>query len=48
MGKYTIYTVFVILFVVYLFILFSNKRSSNRRKDHKFMQGYKRKKEEKE
>jgi len=47
MGKYTIYAVLGILFVVYLFIMFSNRRSSNHRKDHKFMEGYKRRDEEK-
>ncbi|WP_175455371.1 hypothetical protein [Pricia antarctica] len=47
MGKYTIYAVLGILFVVYLFVTFSNRRSSNRRKDHKFMEGYKRRDEEK-
>jgi len=48
MGKYTIYAVLGILFVVYLFITFSNKRSSNRRKDRNFMEGYKRKNKEKD
>ncbi len=48
MAKYTIYAVVGILFVVYLFITFSNRRSSNRRKDRKFMEGYERKNEEKE
>ncbi len=48
MDKYTIYAILGILFVVYLFITFSNRRSSNRRKDRKFMEGYKRKNEEKE
>jgi hypothetical protein len=42
MDKYTIYAVLGILFVVYLFITFYNKRRSNRRKDRKFMEGYKR------
>ncbi len=40
MGKYTIYAVLGILFVVYLFITFSMKRRSNHRKDRKFMEGY--------
>ncbi|HET8735858.1 MAG TPA: hypothetical protein VFM69_04595 [Pricia sp.] len=42
MDDYTIFTVLGILFVVYLFITFYNKRRSNRRKDQKFMEGYKR------
>lgn len=42
MDKYTIYAVLGILFVIYLFITFYNKRRSNRRKDRKFMEGYKR------
>ncbi|MGB7394737.1 MAG: hypothetical protein WA913_10115 [Pricia sp.] len=44
MDKYTIYAVLGILFVVYLFITFSNRRKSNRRKDRKFMEGYDRSK----
>ncbi len=48
MDKYTIYAVLGILFVVYLFIMFSKKRSSNRRKDRKFMEGHKRRDDEKE
>lgn len=48
MGKYTIYAVLVILFVVYLFITFSNKRGSDRRKDRKFLEGFKRRDEEKD
>ncbi len=47
MDKYTIYAIVGILFVVYLFITFSNKRSANRRKDRKFMEGYKRRDDEK-
>lgn len=47
MDKYTIYAVLGILFVVYLFITFSNRRRSNRRKDRKFMEGYKQRDEEK-
>ncbi|MGB6150693.1 MAG: hypothetical protein WBG48_01775 [Pricia sp.] len=42
MGKYTIYAVLGVLFVVYLFITITNRRSSNRRKDRKFMEGRKR------
>lgn len=48
MDKYTIYAVLGILFVVYLFITFSNKRSANRRKDRKFMEGHRRRDEEKQ
>lgn len=44
MDKYTIYAVLGIVFVVYLFISFSNRRRSNRRKDRKFMDGYNRSK----
>lgn len=40
---YSIFAVLAILFVVYLFITIYNKRRSGRRKDRKFMEGYKRK-----
>ncbi len=48
MGKYTIYAVLGILFVVYLFITFAMKRRSNRRKDRKFMESYDRSKRKNE
>ncbi len=48
MDKYTIYAVLAILIVVYLFITLTNKRKSGRRKDKKFMEGYKRRDEKKE
>ncbi len=43
MDTYTIYTILAILIVVYLFININNRRKSGRRKDKKFMEGYKRK-----
>ena len=48
MGKYTIYIVLAILFAVYLIITLTNKKTSNRRKDRKFMKDYKRRKKETE
>lgn len=43
---YSIFAVVAILFVVYLFITFYNKRRSGTRKNRKFMEGYKRKSDE--
>jgi len=42
MGEYTIYAILGILVVVYLIITLTTKRSSNHRKDRKFMDDYKR------
>jgi len=48
MDTYTIYTVLAVLIVVYLFITITNRRKSGRRKDKKFMEGYKRRDRDKD